>query len=139
MQIGELARRASLTVDAIRFYEKRKLLPKADRSTGHFRRFTEEAVERLHFIQLMQKLGFSLQEIAELIELRSHRIDACAAVRTRLKAKIETVRGKIRELRQLESELASDLRKCDRELNHRQGHVPGPCPVLEEAAEGVHR
>lgn len=50
MRIGEVARRKSLTVDAIRFYEKRKLLPKADRSTGRFPLYTEGTVERLHSI-----------------------------------------------------------------------------------------
>ena len=56
MQIGEVAKRSSLTVDAIRFYEKRKLLPKADRSAGRFRLYGEGTIERLHFIQQMQGL-----------------------------------------------------------------------------------
>jgi hypothetical protein len=67
MQIGEVAKRTSLTVDAIRFYEKRKLLPMAVRSAGRFRLYEEGAIERLHFIQQMQGLGFSLREVGELI------------------------------------------------------------------------
>ena len=54
MQIGEVAKRASLTVDAIRFYERRRLLPNAIRTAGRFRLYTEESVERLRFIQQMQ-------------------------------------------------------------------------------------
>ena len=81
MQIGEVARRTSLTVDAIRFYEKRKLLPKADRSAGRFRLYTEGTVERLHFIQQMQGLGFSLHEVGELIQLRERKVEACESVR----------------------------------------------------------
>ena len=50
MRIGEVARRASLTVDAIRFYERRRLLPKASRSRGRFRLYAEDAVELLRFI-----------------------------------------------------------------------------------------
>ena len=138
MQIGEVARRTSLTVDAIRFYEKRKLLPKADRSAGRFRLYTEGTVERLHFIQLMQGLGFCLREVGELIQLRESRVEACESVRELLTAKLATVRAKMRELRRLETELEADFRKCSRELNHRRGNTACPCPVLEETT-GVQR
>ena len=62
MQIGELAKRTALTADAIRFYEKRRLLPKPIRSTGRFRLYTDDDTERLRFIQQVQGLGFSLAE-----------------------------------------------------------------------------
>jgi len=138
MQIGEIARRTSLTVDAIRFYEKRKLLPKADRSAGRFRLYTEGTVERLHFIQQMQGLGFNLREVGELIQLRENKVEACESVRGLLTAKLANVRAKVRELRKLESELEADLRKCSRELNHRRRHAACPCPVLEETT-GIKR
>jgi DNA-binding transcriptional MerR regulator len=76
MQIGELAKRTALTVDAIRFYERRQLLPKAARSTGGFRLYTTDDIERLHFIRQMHELGFSLREIGELIDLRTRKIAA---------------------------------------------------------------
>lgn len=138
MQIGEVAKRTSLTVDAIRFYEKRKLLPKAVRSAGRFRLYGEGTVERLRFIQQMQGLGFSLREVGELIQLRERKVDACESVRELLKAKLADVRAKMRELGHLESELDADLRKCNRELNHRRRHAACACPVLEEAV-GVSR
>ena len=134
MQIGEVAERTALTVDAIRFYERRKLLPKAARTTGRFRLYTEDAIERLRFIRQMQELGFSLREVGELIQLRERKVDACEAVLELLKAKLADVRAKMRELGHLESELDADLRKCNRELNHRRRHAACPCPVLEEAA-----
>jgi MerR family transcriptional regulator, copper efflux regulator len=134
MQIGEVARRTSLTVDAIRFYEKRKLLPKANRSAGRFRLYTERTVERLHFIQQMQGLGFSLREVGELIQLRESKVEACESVRELLKTRLADVRAKMRELRHLESELEADLRKCKREQNHRRRHAACACPVVEEAA-----
>ena len=95
MQIGEVAERTALTVDAIRFYEKRKLLPKADRSAGRFRLYSEEIIERLHFIQQMQGLGFSLREVRELIQLRERKVEACESVRELLKAKLTDVRVKV--------------------------------------------
>ena len=138
MQIGEIAKRSSLTIDAIRFYEKRKLLPKAVRSAGRFRLYGESSVERLHFIQQMQGLGFSLREVGELIQLRERKVEACESVRMLLTAKLADVRAKMRELRRLESELEADYRKCNRELNHRRRHAACPCPVLEEGT-GVKR
>ena len=134
MQIGEIAKRTFLTVDAIRFYEKRKLLPRAVRSAGRFRLYGESSIERLHFIQQMQGLGFSLREVGELIQLRERKMDACDSVRELLNAKLTDVRAKLQELRHLESELETDLRKCSHELNHRRRHVAHACPVLEEAA-----
>lgn len=133
MQIGQVAARTALSVDAIRFYEKRRLLPNAGRSAGRFRLYNEDAVERLRFIQQMQQLGFSLHEIGELIELRSNKTDACESVKKLLRAKLSDVRSKVAELQKLESELQTDLRKCDRELKHRKRHAPSACPVLEEA------
>jgi MerR family transcriptional regulator, copper efflux regulator len=134
MQIGEVAKRTSLTVDAIRFYEKRKLLPKAVRSAGRFRLYGDGTIERLHFIQQMQGLGFSLREVGELIRFRERKVDACESVKELLNAKLTDVRAKLEELRHLESELETDLRKCNRELNHRRRHPACSCPVLEEAA-----
>src|SRR5215468_114766 len=87
MQIGEVAKRASLTVDAIRFYERRRLLPKAGRTAGRFRLYTEDAVDRLRFIQLMQGLGFSLKEVGELLKLRERKVDACESVKKLLQAR----------------------------------------------------
>lgn len=133
MQIGEVAKRTSLTVDAIRFYEKRKLLPTAVRSAGQFRLYGATTVERLHFIRQMQGLGFSLREVGELIQLRERKVDACESVKQLLKAKLTHVQAKLQELRRLESELEMDLRKCNRELNHRRRHTASACPVLEVA------
>ena len=75
-QIGELAKRTDLSIDAIRFYERRKLLPPASRSAGRFRLYTPDAIERLRFVRRMQGLGFSLQEIKELMGVRADRTHA---------------------------------------------------------------
>src|SRR5260370_16714753 len=84
-QIGELANRTALSIDAIRFYERRKLLPPASRSTGRFRLYTTDAIERLRFVQRMQGLGFSLQGIKELMGVRGDRPHPSSAVREFLK------------------------------------------------------
>ena len=131
LQIGDVARRTELTADAIRFYEKRKLLPRAMRTTGRFRLYTVEDIERIRFIPRMQALGFSLREIRELADLRARSVDACESVRKLLTAKLSEVRTKMRELERLKFELAADLRKCKAELKHRRRHAPAACPMLE--------
>ncbi len=136
MQIGAVAQRASLTVDAIRFYERSNLLPKAERGAGRLRLYTEDAVKRLRFIRQMQNLGFSLQEVGELIQLRERKVDACESARELLNGKLADVRAKLYELKQLESQLEEDLRKCNCELSHRRRHEARACPVLEEARGG---
>ena len=132
MHIGEAAKRSLLTVDAIRFYERQALLPKSPRTEGRFRMFTIDDVARLQFIRQMQGLGFSLKEIKQLLDLRSHKVEACPSVRDLLGTKIATIRAKIHELQKLEAELSADLRKCNRELRHRKSHAPCACPVLTE-------
>jgi MerR family transcriptional regulator, copper efflux regulator len=135
LPIGELASRTAMSVDAIRFYEKRGLLPKAQRSAGHFRVYSPSDLERVRFIRQMQALGFSLREIRELVDLRGRKTEANETVRKLLHEKLAATRSKARKLKQLEAELLADLRKCNEELRHRQKHKPCPCPVLEEAEE----
>ena len=131
MQIGEVARRTLLSVDAIRFYERSRLLPKPERSAGGFRLYTPEAVDRLHFIRRMQALGFSLREVRELAGLRARKVESCISVQRLLREKLGVVRGKMRELHELESKLLTDLRKCNREIKSRRLGPPRACPVLE--------
>jgi MerR family transcriptional regulator, mercuric resistance operon regulatory protein len=133
LRIGELASRAAMTVDAIRFYEKRGLLPKAQRSTGHFRVYSPRDLERVRFIRQMQALGFSLREIRELVDLRGRKTEACETVRQLLQEKLTATRARARRLKQLERELLADLKKCNEELRSRRRHKPCPCPVLEKA------
>src|SRR5262249_24712357 len=69
LRIGEVAERAGVTIDTVRYYEKRRLLPTAPRTEGGFRLFTADTVERVQFIKQAQDLGFSLDEIGELLTI----------------------------------------------------------------------
>ena len=136
MQIGQVAQLTALSVDAIRFYERRALLPKAPRTPGRFRLYSTDDVSRLSFITQMQGLGFSLREIKQLLELRDHHKEACHEVKDLIKAKLANVRSKIRELKKLECGLVLDLRKCNRELAARKKQASRSCPILKSAANG---
>ncbi len=128
MQIGAVAKRIGLSVDAIRFYERNSLLPPPPRTQGGFRRYAESDVETVAFIRRVQGLGFKLREIRDLLRLRGNRLQPCAPVRLRLQEKLVDVRQKLADLQKLERELRLALRSCDRELRKRPAH----CPILRE-------
>ena len=133
-QIGAVSKQTGVTVDAIRFYERERLLKRPERSEGGFRLFCSRDVERIRFIRRAQELGFSLSEIRELLVLRSDNLAACSHVRDLLQSKLAAVRGKILQLRKLEAQLAADFKKCDRTLRCAAEAGHKCCPVLDEIA-----
>ena len=128
MQIGIVAKKIGVSVDAIRFYERNALLPRAPRTQGGFRQYGENDVETLAFIRRVQGLGFKLSEIRGLLSLRGTRLQPCAPVRRRLEEKLADVQRKLADLQKLEHELRLALRSCNRELRKRPAH----CPILRE-------
>ena len=128
MQIGAVAKTIGLTVDAIRFYERNSLLPRPPRTQGGFRQYGESDVEALGFIRRAQGLGFTLNEVRELLDLRRNRLQPCAPVRRRLEQKLAHVRQKLADLEKLEKELQLTLRRCSKEMHKRSAH----CPLLGE-------
>jgi len=128
MHIGSVAKKMGLTPDAIRFYERNALLPRAPRTQGGFRKYSDGEVETLAFIRRVQGLGFKLKEIKSLLSLRGSHLQPCAPVRRRLQAKLVDVRRKLADLQRLEHELRVALRSCERELRKPIPH----CPILSE-------
>ena len=131
MHIGSVAKRIGLTPDAIRFYERKALLPHAPRTEGGFRQYAEADVETLAFIRQVQGLGFTLKEVRELLRLRQSRLKPCAPVRRRLEEKVSQVHQKLVDLQKLEHELGVALRACNRGLRKRAAR----CPLLTGASK----
>lgn len=125
-RIGEVATRASVSIDTVRYYERRKLLPRATRSGGGFRLFTPEAVEQVKFIKQAQELGFSLDEICEL--LTTGGAQECKRVRDILRAKLTELDERMRMMREFQRTLSHHLAACEKELEERGGKAQ--CPVL---------
>ena len=134
LQIGRVAQKTGLTVDAIRFYEKSGLLPRLARTQSGYRLYHPQEIADLEFIQQAQQLGFSLQEIRELLSIQRHPQEACVHVRDLIAQKLAAVRSKIEELRTLEGELSRALQKCRKALRQPIRHEDC-CPVLEEITE----
>ena len=134
LQIGQVAQKTGLSIDAIRFYEKSGLLPRPARTQGGYRLYQDQEVADLAFIQKAQQLGFSLKEIRELFSIQRHPHEVCGHVRDLIAQKLSVVRSKIAELQRLETELASALRQCHAALRQPEKHQDS-CPVLEEITE----
>src|SRR5277367_4243442 len=129
-QIGQVAQRTGLSIDAIRFYEKAGLLPRPARTQGGYRLYQEQEVADLEFIQRAQHLGFSLNEIRELFSIQRHPHEVCVHVRDLIAQKLDIVRANVVELQRMETELAGALRQCHSALRQPSKHQDS-CPVLE--------
>jgi MerR family mercuric resistance operon transcriptional regulator len=127
--IGALARQAGVNVETIRYYQRRGLVPEPAKPLGGIRSYAPEHVQRLRFIKQAQQLGFSLEEVGELLSLEDglH----CREVEAIAGQKLATVRERIAQLRTMEGALATLVRQCSRN----KGKVR--CPLiaaLESAA-----
>jgi DNA-binding transcriptional MerR regulator len=131
-KIGDAAKETGIAIDTIRFYEKQGLLKRSARTEGGFRLFGQPEIQALKFVRKAQDLGFSLQEIRELLFLQGDEVESCQHVRELLGQKLASVRSKIEGLRTLERSLGSALRKCNRNLREVDPAHEECCPVLEE-------
>jgi MerR family copper efflux transcriptional regulator len=124
LTIGAVARRARVPLDTIRYYERRGLLPPPPRSAGGYRQYSTEAVRRVTFIKRAQALGFTLEEIAELLALRVLPGGTCEAVDRRARAAMDRIETKINELTRMRDAIARLVTAC------RSAHPPDECPML---------
>lgn len=129
MTIGTLAKAAGMHVETIRYYQRRGLVPEPDKPYGGIRRYDERALARLHFIRTAQCLGFSLDEIGDLLKLEDG--THCDEARELGERKLANVRKKLRSLQRIESVLDMLVRQCGTQ----QGNVT--CPLIESLYEGL--
>ncbi|MGD2134705.1 MAG: heavy metal-responsive transcriptional regulator [Gemmatimonadales bacterium] len=113
MRIGTLAERGSVTVQTVRYYEHRGLLPKPQRTSSGYRDYGQGEVRRLRFIRNAKDLGFTLSEIKELLDLRVAPGTAAEDVRLRALEKIEATKAKIHELQRIQAGLERLVSACD--------------------------
>ncbi len=128
-KIGEVARRADVNKETVRYYERRELIPKPDRRRSGYRIFTQRHIDQIKFIKRAQQLGFTLSEIKELLELRLDKETTCSEIKEEAQQKYQDVSQKIEDLRQIQNTLVDLIDSCSED-----GPV-GDCPILE-ALEG---
>lgn len=129
--IGTLAERSGVGVETIRFYERQGLLPKPARTGSGYRSYPEEAVERVRFIRRAKELGFTLDEIGELLELKVSHGQSCASVRQRALDKVTDIDKKMGDLRKMRRALDALLQRCS-------GHEGiDDCTILDALSHGT--
>jgi len=128
MRTGEVARRAGVNIQTLRYYERRGLLAEPGRTASGYRSYPSDAVRVVRFVKRAQELGFTLAEVGELLRLRDGRTASRDRVRRRAEDKLRDIEGKIRGLQSMRGALTALLDSC------RCGGRP-ECPILEALEE----
>ena len=124
MRIGEVAARAAVKVQTLRYYEQVGLLPEPTRSASGYRAYDIHAVRRVRFIKRAQELGFTLAEIANLLAFRDDAGRSCAQVEARATATVDRITEKIHDLERMRVALSRYVAAC-------QTREPvSECPLL---------
>lgn len=131
LTIGEAAKQSGVTSKMIRHYEAIGLIPKARRTEGDYRLYSTEDLHRLRFIRRARGLGFSIQEIEQLLGLWSNKRRASAKVKALALKHVSDLDAKIAELNSIRSTLA-DL------ADHCHGDDRPECPILDDLAKPTH-
>jgi len=125
LKIGQLAQRAAVNLQTIRYYEREGLLPEPPRLSSGYRLYTDSMVRRIRFIKRAQEIGFSLAEIRELLSLRADGRRERNEVRAIAQAKIADIEDKMRTLKAMKTVLNRLTERCS-------GCGPASeCPILE--------
>lgn len=129
MKISEVAALAGVPTATVRYYERRGLIAQAPRTRAGYRAYGSDTATRLRFIKRAQDLGFSLEQIQELLDLRVKHPAACPVVEASAREKIAEVELKIRELNRMRETLESLVESC-------RTHAPtAECPILNSLVQ----
>ena len=126
LKVSELADRAGVSADTVRYYEKEGLLPEPGRTHAGYRQYDLDAIERLHFIRGAQTLGLKLGDIKELLAIRDRGACPCGHTQQLLEQRVSEIDAEIRELKTLKRQLQSmETLQCPTE----SGTSPWPCEI----------
>jgi Hg(II)-responsive transcriptional regulator len=129
MRIGAAAEQAGVNIQTLRYYERRGLLPRPPRKRSGYREFPDDAVRMVRFIKRAQDLGFSLDEVDELLQLRSDKRRDRARIRAVATKRVQQIERKVAELTAMKRALSHLLHCCE------EGSTL-ECPIIE-ALDGV--
>jgi len=125
LTIGQLAKEVGVNIETVRYYERLHLLAPTARKPSGYRLYSDDVVRRLRFIKNAQALGFTLNEVEGLLNLRVDSIARCSDVQRRAQAKLANVESKIRDLEAIARALRNLVRSC------RDGQPTERCPILK--------
>ena len=110
LTVGSLAKSARVNVETIRFYQRKGLMPEPEKPYGSIRRYGDAELARVRFIKAAQRLGFSLDEVADLLRLEDG--TRCGDARQLAEHKLADVRQKLSDLQRIESVLTALVARC---------------------------
>lgn len=126
LTIGKVAREAGVSVETIRYYQRRGLLDTPPKSLQGYRQYSDETVHTLGFIQMAKQLEFTLNEIKTLLTLRRSKATYCSDIRILAEQKIRELNEKSRKLERARTYLQGVLKECS-------GNDPArDCPIIEK-------
>lgn len=129
MTIGAVAKRVGVAIDTIRYYEREGLLPEPLRRASGYRSYDDSAVRQLRFIRRAKDLGFTLEEIRDLLALSADRQRGVKAVKKRAQERLAAIDARIAELTRVRDGLEQLVDACP-------GHgSPDQCPILRALAD----
>lgn len=128
LTIGQMAKAANVNVETVRYYQRRGLMHEPPKPVQGQRRYAQGDVNRLLFIKRAQMLGFTLDEIQQLLRLEA--ADCCSDTRNLAEHKLAVIEAKMADLSDMRNALKTLVRQC--EVGDQQGH----CPIIESLAHG---
>lgn len=123
--IGEVAKKSGIGIEAVRFYERSGLIPTPKRSPSGYRRYSESVIKQIQFILRAKQLGFSLNEIGELITLKNAPDSTCQNIRKTAQAKVADIQHKIDALEKIKALLTPLIDQCQ------SASSIDDCPILK--------
>ena len=112
MKIGQVAQQADVSVDTVRFYERRGVLPTPQRRPSGYRTYTASTVERIRLARALQNLGFTLEEVIDALHAHDSGVVTCDSELWRLDAVVDRIDAKIAELRRTRRDIATTIEEC---------------------------
>lgn len=113
MKIGQVADESGVSVDTVRFYERRGVLPHPERLPSGYRTYTPATVARIRLARRLQALGLTLDEVVDALHATEQPDVSCESERWRLEAVLERIDAKIAELRSVRREVCKVVAACD--------------------------
>jgi len=129
LTIGALSAQTHCSVPTIRYYEKIGLLPIPDRASNGHRYYRDADLKRLTFIKRCRDFGFSIDQVRELVDLFDDGDRACTEVRDMAQARLDEVRAKLADMRQLEASLSTFVVSCDAACG---GGLTKDCVIIDD-------
>ena len=131
LRVGSIAKKAGVGVQTLHYYERIGLLPKPTRSEANYRLYSPDALRRVRFIKKAQALGFKLEEIKQILDLRSHGRAPCRKVTELGQKHLRDIDARLAQLRRYRREVARSLTSWREKTAHRRNCAGEFCDLIE--------